>query len=117
MTEALTFEQLSKQGVDVNIIDTDGLIVENRDAAQTRWSDLFRGEETTNAAQLDLDKVQMFYFTVILLVVYGVTLGSGLAQGQVITSFPKLSEGMVALLGISHAGYLTHKTLPHTTTP
>ena len=111
--EAQTFNQLANQGVEARQLETEGLIVENQDPRQARWSDLFRGEETANAAQLDLGKIQMFYFTIVLLIAYAVALGEDLASLSIVTTFPELSEGMIALLGISHAGYLTHKAVPH----
>ena len=30
-----------------------------------------------------------------------------------IKAFPELDTGLVALLGVSHAGYLGHKAVPH----
>ncbi len=77
-------------------------------------SDLFKGDEVSNAAQLDLGKVQMFYFTLILVFAYGVQLGSlFLDSSGVVENLPVLSTGMLALLAISHAGYLTNKAVPH----
>lgn len=35
---------------------------------------MFKGDELSNAAQLDLGKVQMFYFTLVLVFPYGVQL-------------------------------------------
>ena len=74
----------------------------------------FRGEEIGNAAHLDLGKIQLFYFTVILVLAYAVALGTAFASGAArIGEFPALDSGIVALLGISHAGYLTHKAISH----
>jgi hypothetical protein len=107
-----TFEKLARLGAGTEKLDTIGQIVTNKDAGDARWTDLFRGEETGNAAQLDLGKVQMFFFTLVLVLAYGVALGRGLAGGP-LAEFPDIAPGMVALLGISHAGYLTHKAVPH----
>jgi hypothetical protein len=63
-------------------------------------ADMFRGEETGNAAFLDLGKVQMFFFTII-------------DGGVPIHEFPALDESIVALLGISHATFLTYQAVPH----
>ncbi len=59
----------------------------------------------------------MCYFTLIALVSYAAALFSlmalnAIAPGQ-ITQIPVLSEGLVALLGISHAGYLGSKVVDH----
>ena len=90
-----------------------GQVIVNKDPKDARLSDLFKGEETGNAAQLDLGKIQMFYFTLILVLAYAVALGDLLCGTGKIVEFPVLSSSMVALLGISHAGYLTNKAIPH----
>ncbi len=76
-------------------------------------SELFKGDEMGNDAQVDLAKIQMFYFTLILVFVYAVALGNSLAGCEAIAQFPDLDPGMIAWLGISHAGYLTSKAVPH----
>jgi hypothetical protein len=64
-----------------------------------------------------LGKGQMFSFTLILVLAYVGALGRALgAGGPGITEFPALDPGMVALQSISHAGYLTHKAIPHSQT-
>ena len=94
-----------------------GQIAHNPAPEESNWSDLFRGEETSNQANLDLGKVQMFYFTVILLVAYGVALGQVFAGDGPFGEFPTLDEGMITLLGISHAAYLVNKAVPRTQEP
>jgi hypothetical protein len=54
---------------------TVGQLVANPSREQAKWTDLFMGEETGNASHLDLTRVQMLLFTVILVVGYGVALG------------------------------------------
>ncbi|MEW6181754.1 MAG: hypothetical protein AB1500_01065 [Bacillota bacterium] len=112
-----TFDLIAKQGGDINKVTNKGQIVVNTTPEEARWSDLFRGEETGNAAQLDLAKIQMFYFTLILVLAYATALGAALAGSAAkIAGFPALDPGMVALMGISHAGYLTNKAVPHSET-
>ncbi|WP_426735351.1 hypothetical protein [Myxococcus faecalis] len=67
------------------------------------------------AAQLDLAKVQMFYFTLIAAVSYFVSLATLLASSKPgsVSSLPALSQGFIALLAISHGGYLVSKTTDH----
>ena len=93
-----------------------GLVVGNKDISQARWTDMFTGEETGNAAHLDLARVQMFFFTIVVLLAYGVALASMFAGSEVVTNgvtgFPKLSEGLLALISISHVGYLANKAAP-----
>lgn len=80
------------------------------------WSDLFKGESNDNYEFLDLAKIQMFFFTIIIAVAYFVSLAKDvfLVSGF-IESFPDLSQGMVVLLGISNTGYLTNKVIPSKT--
>jgi hypothetical protein len=109
-----TFALLSNQGVDIGGIAAKGQIVVNTTLKDARWSDLFMGEETGNAGRLDLAKVQMFYFTLILVLAYGVALGAMfLSDMSRVTTFPNLGQGVVVLMGISHAGYLVSKAIPH----
>ena len=108
-----TFALMEGQGIDAKTLDSHGQIVVKNNPDDARMSDLFKGDETGNAAQVDLAKIQMFYFTLILVFVYAVALGNLLAGYEAITQFPDLDQGMVALLGISHAGYLTSKAVPH----
>lgn len=95
----------------------EGLIVTKAAPKDAQLDDLFRGEETGNAAQIDLSKIQMFYVTLILLVAYGAAIGAAFADVKgLITALPAIDASFIALLGISHAGYLTSKVAPHSKT-
>lgn len=95
-----------------------GQVLVNVRPEDAQWSDLFLGEETGNGANLDLGKIQMFYFTLIVALAYAVALGALFAGGTVpIRAFPALDASMVALLGISNGGYLANKAIPHSQTP
>jgi hypothetical protein len=83
------------------------------------FSDMFEGNEIGNTAHVDLGKVQMFFFTVTVAVAYAVAVAKSIHDGQLYGAeyvFPTLSSGMVALLGISNAGYLANKGVDHTKT-
>ena len=81
-------------------------------------ADLFRGEETSNFNTLDLAKVQMFFFTLVLVLVYAVELGGKFAGTTgVISMMPDINPSMTTLLGISHAGYLANKAVPRNSPP
>lgn len=95
--------------------ETRGLIVQNVSVEAARWTDLFMGEETGNAAQPDMGKIQMFFFTVVLVVAYGLALARNFQSGTLPSQLPELHGSMLALLGISHAGYLVNKAVPHST--
>jgi hypothetical protein len=113
---ATTFADLGKQGVNASQLTSDGVIVKNQTTDQARWADLFQGEETGNAAHLDLAKIQMFYFTFVLVLTYCVALGALLQANGAISEFPAFDASVLALLGISHAGYLASKAAPHSST-
>lgn len=83
--------------------------------ADSRFSDLFRGEEVGDRDHLDLGKVQMFLFTVVLVLAYGLAVAEMFDDTTgAFTSLPAIDDGVVTLLAISHAGYLTRKALPIT---
>jgi hypothetical protein len=116
--QAHTFRLLARQGEDRDQLDNKGQLVVNKDVSQARLSDMFTGEETGNAAHLDLARVQMFFFTMVTLASYGVVLAyffAGHAPGPV-DHLPPLNTSMLALIGISHAGYLTAKAVPRSGT-
>jgi hypothetical protein len=60
----------------------------------------------------------MFFFTIIIAFVYCVFLFDLMTKpgNPVIAGFPPLSDGLIALLAISHGGYLTEKAVPSTPT-
>jgi hypothetical protein len=88
------------------------------DPADSHVSDLFRGEELTDYDQLDLGKVQMFLFTVVVVLGYGLGVGNMLEETHgAFTTLPKIDDAVVTLLAISHAGYLTKKAVPTSPPP
>ena len=91
----------------------EGLLVTRATPQDSRVSDLFTGDEVGSAAQLELGKVQMFFFTLVVVFAYGIAVGGGFySAGGVPKALPDLSEGMVVLLLISHAGFLGAKSIP-----
>lgn len=95
--------------------DSDGKLYANPTIQDARITDMFQGDEIGNTAYVDISKVQMFLFTIIIMMSYCydiyAMLGSSTAEKL---AMPVLSGSVVALLGISHAGYLTSKTADHT---
>jgi hypothetical protein len=78
----------------------------------SRASDLFRGELVGSKDHLEVGKVQMFFFTLLVVFAYGKAIAAGFDNaGEVINSLPDLSVGILALLAISHAGYLANKNV------
>ncbi|SRR6266487_1009467 len=90
--------------------------VSENPADRPSWFDMFKGDDKANAAYIDLSKVQMFYFTLILVLVYGVALASMFMvvdpKHPAISALPALTPAIVGLLGISQGGYLLYKTIP-----
>lgn len=82
----------------------------NRDAGKAGWSELVKGDLQGTYRYLDLGKVQLLFFTLILVVGYAFTLYQLLHSTAIpFAGFPSFDAGIVALLGISHAGYLGAK--------
>jgi hypothetical protein len=89
-----------------------GLLVKNASPADASAGDLFRGEEVADATTLDFGKVQMLWITVAVIGAYVFVLSDALSNGRLLgtgVSLPDLPESIVALLGISHGGYLVVK--------
>jgi hypothetical protein len=84
--------------------------------ADANVSDLFCGDFEAGKTLLDLTKVQMFFFTIVLILGYGVATAELFvnASSAGIGALPKLDEAFVILLAISHGTYLTRKALPDT---
>ena len=76
---------------------------------------LVQGDEITNRDHMDLGKVQLAFFSLLAIVAYFLLLwrlflhGSFLGDGPSLATLPKVSEGLVALLGASSVGYLGSK--------
>ncbi len=112
--EARAMNKLADQGRNASILDTSGRLLANAFPKEARWADIFEADEVSRAGRLDMSKIQMTFFTLIVALVYGTMLASAIgALGENgFHDFPAVSESMVALLGISHAGYLTSKAVP-----
>ena len=103
------------QQVDNDRVESKGLMMVNKNKNFAQWRDLFCGEDVGNRNNLDLGKVQMFCFTLLLVFAYAVALGALFnSPTHAITVFPALDDSVIALLGISHIGYLANKAVPHT---
>jgi len=118
---AKTLAEMANQGVDITHVKAEGKILVNEKPEDASWADIFKGEETGNGANLDLAKIQMFFFTLVTWSVYALALGNLLRNlvhtNAAITAFPPVDGSMVALLAISHAGYLANKAVPQTPDP
>jgi hypothetical protein len=73
------------------------------------WTNMFRGDEDTNAASADMSKIQQFLITMLLVGIYTASLFTLFSSALVFPSLPAISDNFIWLLGISHAGYLAFK--------
>jgi hypothetical protein len=112
-TRAQALRQLARQAVDTSKVLLKGEVVMNATPEAAQLADLFRGSQVGDAGQLDLGKLQLFFFTLVLLLAYGAALAAlfGREAGAIL-SLPAPEAGTLALLGISHAGYLASKATP-----
>jgi hypothetical protein len=99
----------------------EGLLKVNESPQQASLGDIFQGDEIGNYQLIDLSKVQMFFFTVAIIISYGATLGRLLENSAAVlhpfgVNLPAFSATLNGLLGISHAGYLAVKSVDQTKT-
>lgn len=93
-----------------------GLLYVNSDIDDAALTDMFQGDEIGNTAHVDISKVQMFLFTVVaaLSYIFAAVKWVNNVDPEYLNNLPNVSEGLIAILGISHAGYLSAKTFDHT---
>lgn len=97
-------------------IKRDSIVVQNTSIKDARWADLLKGDETGNATAVDLGKIQMLFFTFILVVGYGAAIARLFGAEGPILGLPPVDEGMNVLLGISHTGYVAAKSVTQSAT-
>ncbi len=107
------------KAAEMDCVINHGTVVSNTKPEMARWSDMVTGDETGNFAHIDLSKCQMLLFTVIAVLIYGLslwTLFQAMTVEGAFTNFPAFDKSMLALIGISHGGYLTYKMTPNSET-
>jgi hypothetical protein len=118
-------EEVAKAGADLKedkaeiAKNSQGVLYCNAEIKDAALSDMFEGDEVGNTAFVDVAKVQMFFFTVVAALSYGMDLFKWIGGPDFIKNsgaFPLLSGGLIAILGISHAGFLANKATTHTPT-
>jgi Kef-type K+ transport system membrane component KefB len=107
---------LAQQGYQQSEQDLSGPLYRNPSPAEARWSDLITGEQNSNCLHLDLPRVQMCFFTLVALLIYGVMLHEQLLQGDIAKGLPDLNQGLLAIIAISHGGYLVSKASQNSAT-
>ena len=119
--EAMKAWEVIKAQREVEEREIQGLLKVNEKPEQAALGEIFRGDEIGNYSIVDLSKVQMFLFTVALLVAYGTALGGLLQNSAALfnplgVDLPPFSSSLNTLLAISHAGYLSVKSIDQTKT-
>ncbi len=96
----------------------EGTVCKNERIEDARFTDMFTGDEAADCSHINMAKVQMFFFTILIILAYSALLIKLMSHPPQdgITGFPPLSDDIVALLGLSNAGYLTQKAVPSTAT-
>jgi hypothetical protein len=90
-----------------------GLVHARANPSGARWSDVVKGDEVSNAGHYDLSKLQQLGITLLLIGVYVASVVAALRVSDVLNSLPALDLGLVTLMAVSHAGYLSYKAAPH----
>ena len=96
-----------------------GILYGNSSVAFARFTDMFQGDELANAQLVDVAKLQLFFFTIVVAIAYGTQLFQLIAYGDLDLPgirLPVLQDGLLALMGVSHAGYLGAKGVDQTPT-
>ena len=106
-----TEKALGEQGAAPLDTEEKSVVLRNKDIRDARFSELLKGDESGNAATVDLGKLQMFFFTFVLVCGYGAAMYVLFQKGGLVTSLPPVQEGMNVLLGISQTGYLATKAV------
>lgn len=99
--------------------NSQGVLYCNSEIKDAALSDMFEGDEVGDTAFVDVAKVQMFFFTMVAALSYSLDLFKWISGSDFINNsgaFPLLSGGFIAILGISHAGFLANKATTHTPT-
>jgi hypothetical protein len=112
-----TKDELRRQGAAPEMVKAEGQVLVNKDPLVAQWSDMLTGGEVSNGTHVDLAKLQMFLFTLLTAFVYGAALLRMFegAQPDGLTQFPIMDQSIIALIGISHSGYLLNKATPKPT--
>jgi hypothetical protein len=88
-----------------------GVLFANIDPKHATITDMFEGDEVADAHLVDMAKVQMFFFTIVSAAYF---ISRMWPTGLPVTLVPQLPTNLIALMGISHAGYLGSKSVTKT---
>jgi hypothetical protein len=87
-----------------------GELAKNVSRVQARWTDMFKSEGVDSVGTLDVGKIQMFFFTLIVVLAYIAAFArTSYLPTLAKFDFPPLDGSLVALLSISSTAYLANK--------
>jgi len=117
---AFAARRAAEPAVEEEVGDTPptGAVVKKSSWDKAEFSDLFTGEEVSTFGYVDVAKLQNFFFTVIAAIAYAVALVGSMSAAKSIASFfifPEVPSGLLAVISISHSGYLIDKAVVHST--
>lgn len=118
MTYSEVLEQRKRDGKVEEGVKPEGALIKKAAWSDAQLSDLFTGEEVATFGYVDVAKVQNFFFSIIAVLAYAVALGVAMSATKSISAFfafPDLPAGLVAVIGISHSGYLVDTAVTHST--
>jgi hypothetical protein len=101
------------------VLGTKGSSLDTNPPGQHAWRDIFYGDDTGNADQVDFSKVQQFFFTLVLVAVYAVSIGSTLISAIPFSStltFPPIDAGFIGIMAVSQTAYIAYKAIPQNNT-
>ncbi|WP_444997829.1 hypothetical protein [Aliikangiella sp. IMCC44359] len=105
------------KSVDDVLKQSKGLLYCNPKSEEADFSDMFKGEEVGNRHSIELARLQMFLFTVVVAAVYIASMTNMMIHGDILMesiSFQPIDQGLLTLMGISNGGYLVNKNITHT---
>jgi hypothetical protein len=93
--------------------DSTGTLLTKASQADARLSDLIKGEDIGNANAVDITRLQMLVMTIIVYISYAIVVANTLLlSGAELNDLPAISQTLLALILVSHGGYIGGKLLP-----
>ena len=99
--------------INKNLFVAKGLIVARLKSKCAKFIDMFMGDEITNVCYIDIAKLQLFLFNVVIIIVFAVAIG-GFFYSPPPYTLPNIPAVWAIFLAISNGAYVTFKAAPRT---